>query len=326
MRRLGMTRTRIFAVVLALALPGAIAAQTPSPGLGGQASPAGGAPAANNLKMPFAPYHLIGNIYYVGSAGLACYLITTSAGNILLDTGYPDMASQIEGNIQALGFKLTDIKILLSSHAHIDHGGGMAEFKRATGAGLVAMAEDAPYFESGGHNDVLFGDRNLFPPVHVDRLIHDGDRVTLGGVTMTAHRTPGHTPGNTTWTMVTSDQGKTYHVVFFGIVTPFPNTDFSANRAYPNMKADWQKTMEVLPTLPCDVFLASNGSFYNMEQKHDALLAHADPNPFIDPAGCKAYVDRGEATLQKLLAIPPTTAGSGMASSPPVGTVTQPAK
>jgi metallo-beta-lactamase class B len=282
--------------------------------------PAGAAGGANPMKAPFAPFHIIGNIYYVGSTGLACYLITTPQGNILLDTGYPDMASQIEGNIKALGFKLEDTKILINSHAHIDHGGGMAELKTATGGQLVAMAEDAAYFENGGHNDVLFGDRNLFPPVHVDRVIHDGDTVALGGTTLTAHLTPGHTPGNTTWTTKVTDGGKTYNVVFFGIVTPFPNTNLTAaNPAYPNMGADWAKTMNVLPTLPCDVFLASNGSFFNMEQKHDALMKSADPNPFIDPSGCKAYVERGEATYQNLLKNPPPAGGPGPGGPPPGG-------
>ena len=269
------------------------------------------------MKAAFAPFHIIGNIYYVGSAGLACYIIKTSKGEILLDSGYPDMASQIEGNIVALGFKLSDVKILINSHAHIDHGGGMGELKTTTGAKLVAMAEDAPYFENGGHNDVLFGDRNLFPAVHVDRVIRDGDTVKLGDATLTAHLTPGHTPGNTTWTMMVKDGKKSYHAVFFGIVTPFPNTNFTDNRAYPNMAADWAKTMAVLPTLPCEVFLASNGSFFDMAQKHDAMLKNPDSNPFIDPAGCKAYVDRGEATYQSLLKNPPPSAEPGVL--PPAG-------
>ena len=309
----------ILALAMAImVMPAVAGAQAPAAPPPGQAPPAGGPPpGANNMKAPYAPFHIIGNIYYIGSKGLACYLITTPAGNILLDTGYPDMAPQIEGNIQTLGFKLTDTKILLNSHAHIDHGGGMAEFKTATGGQLVGMAEDAPYFESGGHNDVMFGDRNLFPPVHVDRVIHDKDTVTLGGVTLTAHLTPGHTPANTTWTMVTTDKGKSYNVVFFGIVTPFPNTNFTGNPLYPNLKADWQKTMDVLPTLKCDIFLGSNAAFYNMEQKHDALLANADPNPFIDPAGCKAFVDRGEATFQNLLTNPPPAGGPGMGGTPP---------
>lgn len=263
------------------------------------------------MKAPYAPFHIIGDVYYVGSAGLACYILKTAKGEILLDSGYPDMAAQIEDNIKQLGFQLSDVKILINSHAHIDHGGGMAQLKMDTGAQLVAMAEDAPYFENGGHNDVLFGDRSTFPPVHVDRVIHDGDKVKLGGTELTAHRTPGHTPGNTTWTTVVKDGGKSYATVFFGIVTPFPNTLLAGTPAYPNAGADWAKTMEVLPTLKCEVFLASNGSFYDMAKKHDAMLKNPDPNPFIDPAGCKAFVERGEATYQNLLKATPPASTSG---------------
>lgn len=306
-----------FAMISALMIPMASFGQAPSgppaggPGAGG--AQGGMAAAMAAMKKPFPPFHIIGNIYYVGSQGLACYIIRTKRGEILLDTGYPDMAGQIEANIQKLGFKLSDVKILINSHAHIDHGGGMAALKSATGAKLAAMAEDAPYFESGGHHDVLFGDRNLFPPVKVDRILQDGDTVKLGGVILTAHLTPGHTPGNTTWTMDTKDRGKTYHVVFFGIVTPFPNTNLRGNPNYPNMKADWDRTMRVLPTLKCDVFLASNGSFFDMEKKHDTLLKGASPNPFIDPAGCKAFVDRGESTYQKALG------GSAQSGAPGTG-------
>jgi metallo-beta-lactamase class B len=304
----------IRAVILVLAtlilVPGAARAQAAAPEA---RTPAGGAQnAPNPMKAPYAPFHIIGNIYYVGSAGLACYLLKTAKGEILLDSGYPDMASQIEDNIRKLGFQLSDVKILINSHAHIDHGGGMSQLKMDTGAELVAMAEDAPYFENGGHNDVLFGDRSTFPPVHVDRVIHDGDKLKLGGTELTAHLTPGHTPGNTTWTLVVKEGGKSYAAVFFGLVTPFPNTPLAGTPAYPRLGADWAKTMQVVPTLKCEVFLASNGSFYDMAKKHDAMLKNPDPNPFIDPAGCKAFVERGEATYQNLLkAVPPASPSGG---------------
>lgn len=320
--RSSVLRAALVPLVLAIAIPmmayaqGAPPPAQPAGPAGAQAGPPPNmAQMMASMKEPFAPFHIIGNIYYVGSKGLACYIIATKDGEILLDTGYPDMAPQIEGNIQKLGYNLSDVKILINSHAHIDHGGGMADLKKATGAQLVAMAEDAPYFESGGHNDPLFGDRNLFPPVKVDRLIHDGDTVTLGGVTLTAHLTPGHMPGNTTWTMVTEDKGKSYNVAFFGIVTVMPNTKLSGSPAYPNIGADYARTMKVLPTLKCDVFLASNGSFFQMEQKHDALMKGADPNPFIDPAGCKAFVDRAEDSYRQ--AVQRESAGAAPANPTP---------
>jgi metallo-beta-lactamase class B len=316
------------AVAMVMAIPalahaqaGAPPANAPAPG----AAPPNMAQMMASMKEAFAPFHVIGNIYYVGSKGLACYLITTPAGEILLDTGYPDMAPQIEGNIKTLGYKLSDVKILIDSHSHIDHAGGMAELKSATGGQLMSLAEDAVYLENGGHNDVLFGDRSPFPPVKVDRILHDGDAVTLGGVTLTPHLTPGHTPGNTTWTTTTQDKGKSYNVVFFGIVTVMPNTKLSGSPAYPNIGADYARTMKVLPTLPCDVFLASNGSFFNMEQKHDALLKSAEPNPFIDPAGCKSFVDRAEASYQQALQ-KEQSGGATAAPAAPGGTSPAPAK
>ena len=304
----------VFTLAVALTFSAVALAQNQPPG----APPAGGAAAAA-LKAPFTPFHIIGNIYYVGSAGLACYSITTPAGNILLDTGYPDMAPMIESNIRTLGFKLTDTKILINSHAHIDHGGGMAQLKMDTGGQLVAMAQDAPYFESGGHNDVIFGDRNLFPPVHVDRVIHDGNTVTLGGVTLTAYLMAGHTPGNTTWTMSVADGGRNYNVVFLGTVVVLPNTDLTGTPAYPSIGADWAKTMQALPAIPCDVFLATNATFFDMQKKHDALMQGAKPNPFIDPAGYKAYVDRQEAAYQKLLTSPPPPNGAAGGALPTGG-------
>ena len=295
------------ALAMVVAIPAVARAQAGAPPANPPAQ--GNAPSAANMaqmmasmKEAFAPFHVIGNIYYVGSKGLACYLITTPAGEILLDTGYPDMAQQIEGNIQKLGYKLSDVKILIDSHSHVDHAGGVAELKSATGAQLMALAEDAPYLESGGHNDVLFGDRNLFPPAKVDRILYDGEAVTLGGVTLTPHLTPGHTPGNTTWTMVTEDKGKKLNVVFFGMISVMPNANLNGSPAYPNIGTDYARTMKAIPTLPCDVFLGSNASFFNLEQKHDALAKGADPNPFIDPAGCKAFVDRTEASYQQALA------------------------
>jgi metallo-beta-lactamase class B len=292
------------AVAMVMAIPALAHAQAGAPPANPPAQNSGMpnlAQSAAAMKEPFPPFHIIGNINYVGSKGISCYLITTPAGEILIDTGYPDMAEQIEGNIQKLGYKLSDVKIIIDSHSHIDHAGGIAAVKAATGATLMSVAEDAVYLESGGHNDVLFGDRNLFPAVKVDRVLHDGEAITLGGVTLTPHLTPGHTPGNTTWTMVTEDKGKSYNVVFWVFVSLFPNASLKGTPSYPNMGADVAKTMKVIPTIKCDVFLGSNSSFFNMEQKHDALMKGADPNPFIDPQGCKEFVERAEASYQAAL-------------------------
>lgn len=247
------------------------------------------------LARPIPPFRIIGNIYYVGASDITSYLIVTSKGDILLDGGFASMAPQIEKNIQTLGFKLSDVKILLNSHAHLDHAGGLAELKRKTGAQLVLMEGDA--------ETVAAGDHGQFPAAKADRIIHDGDTVTLGGVTMTAHLTPGHTRGCTTWTMITKEKGKSYHVVFVGSASVLPSYRFfdrpGAPATYPGIRADYERTFRVLRSLPCDVFLGAHGSFYNLTAKRKALAAHPAKNPFIDPAGYRAYINDAEKAYQE---------------------------
>jgi metallo-beta-lactamase class B len=244
------------------------------------------------MNQPVPPFHIIGDIYYVGASDITSYLVVTPAGDILLDGGFVETAPQIKANIRTLGFKLADVKILLNSHEHLDHAGGLAELKRSTGAQLVAMAEEVPTLKSGAS----------FPAVTPDRIIHDGDTIELGGVTITAHLTPGHTRGCTTWTMVTQDAGRPYNVVFVGSASVLPNyklIDRPGNPAtYPGIEADYEKTFRVLKSLPCDVFLGAHGSFYSLVQKREAMSKKPAQNPFIDPAGYQAYVARAEARFQ----------------------------
>jgi metallo-beta-lactamase class B len=255
------------------------------------------------MNQPVSPFHIIGNIYYVGASDITSYLIVTPAGDILLDGGFAETAPQIEANIQTLGqtpgptqgFKLADVKILLNSHEHLDHAGGLAELKRLTGAQLVAMAQEVPTLESG----------TAYPAVTPDRVIHDGDTVTLGGVTLTAHLTPGHTAGCTTWTMVAHDRGKAYNVVFVGSASVLPNYKLidrpSAPATYPGIEADYEKTFRVLKSLPCDVFLGAHGQFYSLVQKRQVMAQNPPQNPFIDPWGYQAYIQRAEGVFQKEL-------------------------
>jgi metallo-beta-lactamase class B len=249
------------------------------------------------LTRPVPPFRIIGNIYYVGASDITSYLIVTPEGDIVLDGGFASMAPQIEKNIQTLGFKLSDVKILLNSHAHLDHAGGLAELKRKTGAQLVLMEWDAETIAAGGNGS--------FPPAKADRIIHDGDTVSLGGVTMTAHLTPGHTRGCTTWTMITKDSGKSYRVVFVGSASVLPNYRFfdrpGAPATYPGIAADYQKTFRVLRSLPCDVFLGAHGSFYNLTAKREAMAANPAKNPFIDPAGYRIYIAEAEKAYRAAL-------------------------
>ncbi|HKS80273.1 MAG TPA: subclass B3 metallo-beta-lactamase [Candidatus Acidoferrales bacterium] len=251
-------------------------------------------PDARSWNQPVAPFHLIGNIYYVGASDVTSFLIVTPAGDILLDGGFAETAPQIEANIRKLGFKLSDVKFILNSHAHYDHAGGLAELKRRTGAKLIAMSGDAPVLESGGRKDFYFGSRLRFPAVEPDRVIHDGDTVSLGGVEMTAHLTAGHTRGDTTWTMTTEDVCKTFHVVFVGSVSVLPGYRLTKPESYPGIASDYERSFRILKSLPCDVFLGPHGSFFDLTKKREALAKGARPNPFIDPAGYQAYVARAE--------------------------------
>lgn len=254
------------------------------------------------MNQPVAPFHIIGNIYYVGASDVTSFLIVTPAGDILLDGGFVETAPQIEANIQKLGFKLTDVKFLLNSHAHFDHAGGFADLKKRTGAQLIAMEGDAGVLADGGLTDFYFGGKQQFPPIKPNRVIHDGDTVALGGVTLTAHSTPGHTRGCTAWTMTTEENGKTYRVVFVGSASILSGYSFIKRpghpESYPGIGADYEKTVRVLQSLPCDVFLAPHGSFFDLDDKRQALAKGAKENPFIDPAGYQAYVARVQKSVE----------------------------
>ena len=249
-------------------------------------------------NQPVEPFRIIGNIYYVGASDVTSFLIVTPAGDILLDGGFVETASQIETNIKKLGFRLPDVKILLSSHAHYDHAGGLTELKRATGATFYASTGDAPVLEGGGEGDSWFVHAVTFPPVKPDRLLHDGSGIMFGGMALTARVTAGHTKGCTTWTTMVNEGGKSYHVVFVCSTSVLPGIKLLGNQSYPKIASDYENTFRVLRSLPCDVFLASHGSFFDLKDKRNELLRRRKPNPFIDPEGYRAYVDRSEAVFR----------------------------
>jgi metallo-beta-lactamase class B len=243
-------------------------------------------------NQPFKPFRVVGDIYYVGTNDLACYLITTPAGHILLDTGLEESPPIIRANIETLGFKLRDIKIILSSHAHYDHVGGHAEMKKATGAKVYASAGDAKLLEKGGKN--AFHPLKPFKPVKVDRVINDGEIVRLGGVALTAHLTPGHTEGNTAWSTVAAEKGKKYDVVFVASMSINPGVHMLNYPAWPNIAEVYARSFKILKALHCDVFLGPHASFFDMEAKSKRVSADANSNPFIDPAGYQNYIARFE--------------------------------
>lgn len=249
---------------------------------------------------PVDPFRIIGNVYYVGPSEVASYLITTPQGHVLLDGGFAETAPIIEKNIAKLGFHMHDIKFLLNSHAHYDHCGGLAELKRASGASMVASRADAEVLESGRQKNYSIPD-SLFPAVKVDRLIGSGEKVELGGVTLTAILTPGHTKGCTTWTMQVEDAGKTYHVVFY-CSTSVPGYPLVDNARYPQIVSDYERSFALLRQLPCDVFLAPHGSFFHLMEKR-AALAKGGPNPFVDSSELRSYVQQSEEEFHRELKV-----------------------
>ncbi|MEP7339148.1 MAG: subclass B3 metallo-beta-lactamase [Acidobacteriota bacterium] len=239
-------------------------------------------------NQPFKPFRIIGNIYYVGTNNLACYLITTPGGHILIDTGMEESGPLVRANIEALGYKLKYVRIILSSHAHFDHVAGHADMKAATGAQVFASAADAATLESGGTKG--FHPLNAYKPVKVDRIIKDGEIVRMGNIALTAHLTPGHTEGNTTWTTTVEEGGKKYDIVFVGSMSINPGVLMVNNPTWPKITEAYAKSFQTLKSLHCDVFLGPHAPFFGMEAKVKRMKADTKSNPFIDPDGYQNYI------------------------------------
>jgi acetyl esterase/lipase len=249
---------------------------------------------------PFPAHKVIGNVYYVGSRDLAAYLITTPAGHILLNSGFDRTVPLIQRSVESLGFKLTDVKVLLASHAHSDHVAGLARLRKLTGARVHVMRGDAQVIASGGKGQYLYA-RDRWAPCQVDRVLRDRDEVKLGGVTLVARLTPGHTRGCTTWAWKVEDGGKRYDVVVIGSPNVNPGYQLVNNEEYPEIADDFARTFKVLRGLPCDVFLGAHGSYYGLVERH-ALLKKGKANPFVNPEGYKNYVALKERAFRKTLA------------------------
>ena len=284
---------RIAGLALALLL-GATA-----PAFAGSATPEPFAKARAAWNRPQKPFRIIGNIYYVGTQELAVYLIRTPDGDILIDGGLPEGAALVERNIESLGVPLSAIRILLNSHAHFDHAGGLARIKRDSGAKLYASAGDTPILESG-HID--FGPSKVidFPPVHVDHVVNDGEQVSLGGTVLTAHLTPGHTPGCTSWTLTVSEAGKRCTVIDYCSTTVAGNP-LVGNTAFPQIVSDYEHSFAVLKRIKAGVFLAPHASFYDPQKKLAGWRPGA-PNPFVDPGELQRFVAASHKAFEKELA------------------------
>ena len=280
-------------------LVGAQAAAAPS-----ATAPSSGAQNAN--LTPFPPFEIVHNGYYVGSQDQSSYLIKTRAGLILINSGYAASVPLIEQSVQKLGFKFSDIKVLLISHAHIDHDSGSAAIVKQTGAKYEVMDADVSVVESGGKTDFQNGKipSEQYAPVHVDRVLHDDDHVTLGGTVLTAHLTGGHTKGCTTWTWDEQQGGRTLHVlVLCGVAASAGENGaykLLNNPDYPQIVSDFEHSFALLPTLPCDVFLGAHGRYFDLKDKYARLQA-GDKDAFVDPQGYLAYVAKAKQDFEREL-------------------------
>jgi metallo-beta-lactamase class B len=235
-------------------------------------------------ETQFPPHRIVGNIYYVGTRTLSSFLVVTPEGNILIDSTYERNVPTIQKSVEQLGFKFSDTKILLGNHAHGDHQEGDALVKQLTGAQVVAMAEDGPALQA------MKPGRKEHP---IDKVVHDGESVTLGGMTLVAHLTAGHTRGATTWTTKAEERGTTYDVVFFSSLRgPAVIT--------PSIASEFDRSFALVRALPCDVPLGDHPAQYDMTAKH-ARFKDGTPNPFIDKANCLREVDVQEAMYHAVL-------------------------
>jgi metallo-beta-lactamase class B len=255
-------------------------------------------------KAPCDPFRIAGNVYYVGASGVSAFLITTPEGHVLIDTGFEETVGVIRTNMTRLGFKFEDVKLLLASHAHVDHVGGHALMKELTGVKIVMSEADAALLASGGTNDIgpMSSDpMAAYRPARADRIVRDGDIVSLGGVTLTCHLTPGHTRGATTWTMPVEEDGRRLNVVFFSSLRLLDGTRLCGNPKYPTLVEDYRATFVKLRALPCDIFLAPHGGMFGMADKAVRAAKGERPNPFIDRESLLKAVSAAEKAVNEQL-------------------------
>lgn len=304
------------AVLLGVSMVQAAAAQPPGSGQGDAVRDATPAAPPGPFAMPPSeqeniaknpswtapqkPFRIYGNTWYVGPRGLGIYLVTAPTGDVLIDGGVPGDAPLIEANIRALGFRLRDVKWILNSHAHSDHAGGMAQLAQDTGAQVIANAADAPLLEGGGRDDPEYGARFPYPPVHVARTVTDGERLQLGELALTAHATPGHTKGNTTWAWTSCEGQRCLHVVDVGSLSA-PGFDLVGNPKHPDAVREFQGSFALVAGLPCDIPVAPHPDMVEFWERV-AKRERGDADAMIDPAGCRGYADDARQDFEEQLA------------------------
>ena len=294
---MGVSGARMSAACMAGAmLVGAVSAQQPGGTLAKQEEMfRRNVGTKEDQVTPFPPHRIVGNIHYVGTRSLASFLITTPQGHILINTNYEAGVPGLRASVEKLGFAFTDIRIILGSHAHGDHMEGDALVKSLSGGQVMAMAQDVPALERmrpGGK------------PHPIDRVLQDGETVALGGTTLRARLTPGHTKGCTTWTMTVQDDGRAHDVAIVGSMGSNPGFQFVDNKDNPGIADEYKQGFKVLRSLTPDVPLASHPAMYGMAQKYERLQQQGakGPNPFVDPSGYKAELDAVEGLFLEVLA------------------------
>jgi metallo-beta-lactamase class B len=258
-----------------------------------------------HLNQPAEPFRIAGDVYFVGTSGVGVFLIPTPEGHILIDSGFEASVPMIADSVRQLGFRFQDIKVVLTSHAHSDHAGGHAWVRRVTGARVLASEADVQMLAAGGRGDFAYGDSLPFPPVDVDGIVADGEGVQLGGVTLTAHQTAGHTKGAITWTTTMEEGGQPLEVVFFSSAGLHPAVPLRNNPSYPTIIQDYEQSFALWKQLPCDLFLGSHTVFFDLPAKRARQKLAPTPNPFIDPDGFRALIAQQEARFRDRLAAEP---------------------
>jgi metallo-beta-lactamase class B len=264
-----------------------------------------------NRSIPDEPFQVAGNLYYVGQTGVAVFLLTGPEGHVLIDGGYPESAPLIIDSIAALGFDIRDVKVLLNSHAHADHAGGLAELQEASGAELWISEGDAPVVAAGGIGGPIYWPLRLlsymglgtFPVPRVDRRFADGTRVEVGPLTLTANLTPGHTRGCTSWSFPVRTGDLELLAVNICSLKLFGFESFVEPETYPGLRADYEGSLRTLRALPADIFLAPHPNWFSMYRKHREQADADNPaEPFIDPLGYQSFIDSAESRFRAVLA------------------------
>lgn len=249
---------------------------------------------------PFPAHRVVGNLYAVGTYDLGVFLVTSEAGHILINTALEDSTASIRDNIESLGFRLEDIKILLTMQAHWDHTAALAEIKQIAGAEMWATAGDAPVLEDGGFSDPHFGGRVSFQPVAVDRVLSDGEVIELGSTRLTVIETPGHTAGSSSYSMTVREDDREFRVVIANMGTINRGKKLVVDPTYPGVAEDFAKTFRRQKAMQIDIWVSAHGSQYGLHEKYRPGQAY-DPDTFVDPEGFLAAVERLESLYLRQL-------------------------